>query len=270
MPWRRRRRREQTRARPFPPAWRRYLERNVPYYRLLPDPDRQELREHVLVLVDEKRFEGAGGMVVDDEVSVTIAGHAAILLLHRDTDYYPLLDSVVIYPDLYEAKTARGIGGGAYVESHEIRAGESWHAGTLVLSWADVEDAAAGVGGGQNVVLHEFAHQLDHETGDANGMPKLASRAQREAWGRVFTAEYAALEAAVERGEDTLIDDYGIESPAEFFAVVTECFFELPIELSHQHPELYAQLRELYQQDPAALVHRARCASRRPHHPLRS
>jgi hypothetical protein len=243
------------RARAIPDAWRTMLEANVPYYRVLPVADRRELEGHVSVLLEEKRFEGCRGMEITDTVCVTIAGHAAILLLHRDTDYYPLLHSILVYPTAYLVSTETPLGEGVVVHGTEPRVGESWQAGLVILSWEDVELATTELGG-DNVILHEFAHQLDAEDGDTAGTPRLRERHQRTHWSRVLSQEYEALCDALDRGEMTVIDEYAAESPAEFFAVTTECFFEQPHELCEKHPALYAALAGFYCQDPAKIVPR--------------
>lgn len=247
--WVRNRRRRQVREQPFVPEWETILER-LPYFRLLGEADRDELRGHIRIFLDEKRFEGCGGMTVTDEVRVTIAAHASILLLHRETDYYPLLESILVYPHAYEAPSERHIGEYLVEEGIDVREGESWYRGALVLSWKDVRRGVADATDGENVVFHEFAHQLDDESGTADGTPILESRAQWSEWVEVFEREFEALAEADDLGRKTLIDPYGAESPSEFFAVVTECFFEKPVQMQKRHPELYALLAAYYRQDP--------------------
>lgn len=251
--WFRRRRRNKVRARPFPAEWSTIIERNVPYVGLLPEPDRIELQDHIQVFLDEKRFEGCGGAVITDEVRVTIAAQACILLLHRDTDYYPLLRTIVVYPTAYKAITTRRRDGIVYEEGPRVRLGESWYRGAVILSWEDVKWGAACIDDGDNVVLHEFAHQLDDEAGPGDGAPALSKRSMYVAWARVLGREYADLSDQIAKHAHTDIDPYGAESPAEFFAVVTEAFFERPVQLSRRHPKLYEQLQLFYQQDPAKL-----------------
>jgi Mlc titration factor MtfA (ptsG expression regulator) len=251
--WLRRRRRTKVRARPFPAEWSTIIERNVPYVGLLDEPDRSELRAHIQVFLDEKRFEGCGGAVIDDEVRVTIAAQACILLLHRDTDYYPLMRTIVVYPTAYTATTTRRRNGIVYEEGPRVRLGESWYRGAVILSWEDVKWGAACVDDGENVVLHEFAHQLDDEAGRGDGAPALARRSMYVAWARVLGREYADLSHRIARHAHTDIAPYAAESPAEFFAVVTEAFFEKPVQLRSRHPELYEQLAMFYQQNPARL-----------------
>jgi MtfA peptidase len=245
-----RRRRERLRAAPFPPEWDGILRRNVPYYDRLDEADRKELHGHIHVFLAEKHFEGCGGLALTDEIRVTIAAQACLLLLHRDTDYYRRLVTVLVYPSAYTAKGVEPIGGGVMLEGEEARLGEAWTGGVVVLSWDDVRAGASDIHDGHNVVLHEFAHQLDQEDGAADGAPILDRRSQYVAWARVLGGEYERLRRASRAGKESVLDGYGATNPAEFFAVATECFFEKPAQLRRKHPELYEELKEYYRQDP--------------------
>jgi Mlc titration factor MtfA (ptsG expression regulator) len=248
------RRRARLMKTPLPPGQLAIVERTVPYYRLLPEADREELRGLVQILLAEKKFEGCDGLLITDEIRLTIAAQACMLLLHRKTDIFPLLQSVLVYPRAFVAPLKERGPGGVVIEDFEERDGESWDIGALVLSWEDVLESAADIHDGYNVVFHEFAHQLDDESGIADGAPPLPERSMYADWSRVLGAEYDALVEAVRRHRPTLLDEYGAESPAEFFAVATETFFELPHELKADHPELYEQLALCYRQDPAAYM----------------
>ncbi len=252
--WLMRRRRAEIRARPFSPAWREIIARNVPYVALLPAADRAELEGHVQVFLAEKHFEGCNGLAITDEIRVTIAAQACILLLHRETDYFSKLVSILVYPSAYVASGERQIGGGIVSDERSVRLGESWVSGVVVVAWDDVRAGAHDIHDGQNVVLHEFAHQLDQETGTSDGAPILPRRSMYVAWARVLGHDFEQLVHESEHQHRTLIDEYGATNPAEFFAVVTETFFEKPRQLKAQFPELYEQLRGFYRQDPAALV----------------
>ena len=246
------RKRERLRAQPIPDAWRRTIERNVPIVRRLPPADRAELFGHVNVFLAEKHFEGAGGLELTDEIRVTIAAQACLLLLHRDTDYYPLLKSIIVYPSTYVVAGAQPLGDGLWEEGDDEMLGQtSHHLSAMVLAWDSTLHGARAMSDGENLVLHEFAHQLDFESGDANGTPALGSNAQYASWARVLGAEYDALRRASEEGRPSVLDDYGAEDPAEFFAVATEAFFERGAELRAKHPALYEELRGFYRQDPA-------------------
>jgi MtfA peptidase len=241
-------------AAPFPAAWLEVIERNVRFYACLPDEDRRELQGLVQIFMAEKTFEGCGGLELTDEMKVAIAAQACLLLLHRQTDVYPRLVTILVYPSAYLAKTVKSIGGPIVLEDESARLGESWTSGVVVLSWNDVRAGAFDIHDGQNLVLHEFAHQLDREDGAINGTPLLEQRSQYLAWGRVLNAEYERLRRDSRLGRTTVLDDYGATDPAEFFAVATECFFEKPRVLRLRHPELYEELKTFYRQDPAQLL----------------
>jgi Mlc titration factor MtfA (ptsG expression regulator) len=238
---------------PFPAAWAAIIDQRVPLARALPEADRQELEQLVVAFLDEKTFEGAGGLTITDEIRVTIAAHACLLLLHRDNDVYPDLDTVLVYPSTYVAPDKRR-DGMVVVEERSVRLGESWHRGLVVLAWDAVLGAAEAPESGHNVVLHEFAHQLDAEDGLVDGAPDLGTRARYVTWARVLGAEYTDLTERIRAGLGADIDAYGATSPPEFFAVVTEMFFGKPVALRARHPELYAVLADFYQQDPASLA----------------
>ena len=247
------RKRERLRAAPFPDDWRRTIERNVPIVLRLSPADRQELFGHVQVFLAEKHLEGAGGLELTDEIRVTIAAQACLLLLHRDTDYYPLLKSIIVYPSTYVVPEKHSLGGGIWEEGEDALLGHTSRSlSALVLAWDSTLHGARDMSDGENVVLHEFAHQLDFEQGDVNGTPALESNRQYASWARVLGAEYDALRRASDEGRPSVLDDYGAENPAEFFAVATEAFCERPVELRAKHAALYEELRAFYQQDPAS------------------
>ena len=240
------------RALPFPGEWERIVERNVSAYAHLSAEDQRELLGHVQVLLAEKHWEGCGGLELNDEIRLTIAAQASILLLHRDTDYYPRLTSILVYPSAYVVPGERPVGGGIWEEGEEVYLGHtSSHLGALVIAWDDVIRGARTFNDADNVVFHEFAHQLDFEDHSVDGTPLLESR-QYASWARVLGAEYEALQRATDDASPTLIDQYGATNPAEFFAVVTELFFERPAALRARHPDLYAELEAFYRQDPAS------------------
>lgn len=238
----------------MPDAWRAIVARNVALYRRLPEADQRELLGHVQVFLAEKHFEGCGGLALTDEIRITIAAQACVLLLHRETDYYPECASILVYPNAYVAPVLEQSGDGVVHEGASARLGESWVRGVVVLSWDDVLAGAADVHDGHNVVLHEFAHQLDQEDGSGDGAPPLPRRSMYVAWARVLSAEYAALRADAASGRRSVLDHYGATNPAEFFAVASECFFEKPTQMQAKHPELYDELREFYAQDPLRLA----------------
>jgi len=247
------RRRARVRSLPPPPVWREILEHNLPIFNRLPAEDQAELLGHTQVFLAEKHFEGAGGLELTEEMRVTIAGQACLLLLHRETDYYPELTSIIVYPTSYISDEQRYLGGGLWEEGSEHRLGHTGERlGAIVLSWDDVRHGASEPHDGKNLVLHEFAHQLDFENRNADGTPVLQTSGDYRAWARVMSHEFEALRDALEAGDDTFLDDYGATNPAEFFAVITEAFFERPRALRRNHPALFMQLQRFYQQDPTS------------------
>lgn len=245
------RRRRRLRATPLPEALWQIIDRNVPLISRMCVADRAELGGIVQVLLNEKTFEGCGGLEISDEVRATIAAQAAVLLLHRETDFYPTLNTILVYPHAYVAPTRRHRPDGIVVEGPQVRLGESWTRGAIVLSWEDVLRGAIDADDGHNVTFHEFAHQIDGESGAMEGSPILPSRARYRDWARVLGAEYDSLIDRVHRGHGSLLDGYGTTNPAEFFAVATELFFERPKAMKHQYPELYGEFAKFYRYDPA-------------------
>ena len=246
-----RRRRERLRAQPFPSAWRAVVERNIVVFNRLSVADQAELLGHVQVFLAEKSFEGAGGLVLTDEIRITIAAQACMLLLHRETDYYPELTSIIVYPSGYSAYEDRPLGGGIWQEGDEHRLGHTARKlRAMVLAWDAAKQGAADPSDGKNLVLHEFAHQLDFENLVADGTPALETRGAYIAWARVMSVELNALRHADDTGLPTLLDRYGATNPAEFFAVATEAFFEQPLALRERHPALFAELGGFFRQDP--------------------
>src|SRR5437588_11849959 len=189
-----RRRRDRLRARSFPAAWKSILNRNLPIFRRLPSSDQSELLGHVQVLLAEKHFEGCGGLELTNEIRVTIAAQACLLLLHRETDYFPKLTSILVYRAGYTGYETRPFAGNVWEEGGENRLGQTGRRlGSLVLAWDDVKRGAADPSDGTNRVLHEFAHQLDFEYNASDGAPALATRAEYLAWARVMSREFRAL-----------------------------------------------------------------------------
>ncbi len=250
---RKRLRHERLRTAPFPPEWKEIISRNLSIFARLPTTDQEELLEHVQVFLAEKRFEGCAGLELTDEIRVTIAAQACLLLLHRETDYYPELTSILVYPSSYVVEEERYVGGDMWAEGAEGRLGHTGRRmGSLVLSWDDVKHGAADPADGHNLVVHEFAHQLDFEDASSDGAPALATRAEYLTWARVMQREFDALRQAEEQGTPSVLDTYGAANPAEFFAVATEAFFERPRALRAKNRQLYDQLASFFRQDPIA------------------
>ena len=229
----------------------------MPYYRLLSPDEQAQLRKLIRVFLAEKRFEGCGGLEITDEIRITIAAQACILLLNREEDCYAGLDSILVYPSTYLAPSQFVDEAGVVHEGDEGRLGEAWLRGAIILSWDEVRRDSRDFRDGRNVTFHEFAHQLDQQDGSFDGAPLLEQPSHYRSWARVLMKEYQALGQAADRGQKTLIDQYGATEPAEFFAVVTEAFFEMPEALNAKHPELYAELKKFYRQDTLARLEKA-------------
>lgn len=244
------RRRQRIRQQPFPAAWRALLKRRLPDLRRLPPDLQLRLRQHIQVFLSEKTFIGCGGLAITDEMRLTIAAQACLLILARPRGYYPKLHTILVYPDSFVVRHESTDDIGISHRTRQILAGESWEHGQVVLSWQDILEDAANPDDGCNVVIHEFAHQLDQETGVANGAPVLAHGSQYARWSQVLGAGFTDLQAARAERQETLFDDYGASDPAEFFAVISEVFFEQPRRMAEEHPSLYQELANFYGLNP--------------------
>jgi Mlc titration factor MtfA (ptsG expression regulator) len=243
-------RRERIRRQPFPAAWRDILRRRMPAFARLPADLQLQLKKHVQVLLAEKPFIGCAGLVVTTDMRVLIAAQAALLLLNRRADYFTNLRQILVYPGAFVVERSTPDGRGLTHETRRALSGESWQQGQVLLSWDDVLAGAADPDDGHNVVIHEFAHQLDQARGRANGAPWLGRREAYPRWAAVLGAEFRALQQRLARGEPGVIDAYAATDPAEFFAVVSEHFFEQPGLLAAAHPALYGELVHCYRTDP--------------------
>jgi Mlc titration factor MtfA (ptsG expression regulator) len=230
------------------------LQSNVPHYALLTLDEQDRLRRDTQVFLAEKNWEGCGGLEMTDEIRVTIAAHACIMLLGMEHDYFAGVLSILVYPKAFQAPQRRHIGGGLELDDASDRLGEAWYRGPVILAWKEIRREGRHPHSGRNLVWHEFAHQLDMLDRATDGTPPLNSREQLRRWQEVMTAEFNGLIADAEAGRPTLLDEYGATNEAEFFAVTTECFFDLPGPLRDEHPRLYALLAEYYGQDPARRV----------------
>jgi Mlc titration factor MtfA (ptsG expression regulator) len=242
--------RRRIRERPFPDAWRDILKRRVPYVRALPADLQLQLKKHIQVFIAEKSFIGCAGQAITDEVRVTIAAQACLLLLNGPDTYYPGLRQILVYPNAFVVQRKHTDGSGVVHEGHDVLSGESWQEGQVILSWHDTVQGAATPDDGQNVVIHEFAHQLDQQTGMANGAPALSRREHYAHWSHVMHEEYGRLQKAIGDQQDTLLNPYGATDPAEFFAVISEAFFEQGKRLAQEHPALYRELAHFYRLNP--------------------
>lgn len=247
--WLKKRRRRKLLAAPFPEHWPAIL-KNVGHYPLLPADQQSRLQDAVRIFIAEKQFEGCGGLELTDEIRVTIAVVASIMTLGMDDYYFDNVQTILVYPTGFAAPKQRPLAGDVALEDQSGLLGEAHHRGPVILSWEDVVRDVREPGYGANLVFHEFAHQIDMLNGEFDGIPKLPGSLQKR-WETVMGREFKKLQKAARHGEEPLIDPYGAENPAEFFAVVSECFFDLPWEMAEEYPELYGLLRDYYGQDPA-------------------
>ncbi len=252
--WLRDHRRAEARKRPFPAGWEAIIRANVAHYCMLSDAERAELRAMVQVFLEEKRWEGCGGLVLTDEVRVTIAAQACLLQLGLPHDYYRDVGVILVYPSAVMLPERRpGVFeriDGPVGPSFPIL-GQALNWGTVILAWDDAVHGARHPEGGHNLVYHEFAHKLDMLDGAADGTPLIADRLQLARWVAVCSQEFLRLRRLVEGGHKTFLDAYGARNEAEFFAVATEEFFDRPLDLRKHAPDLYGVLRDYYRQDPA-------------------
>lgn len=249
--WRQRRLKQQIAGTAFPTPWRKILKRQLPLYNSLPADLQLKLKKLIQLFIAEKQFIGCEGLQISDEIKLNIAAQACLLMLNRPSALYPNLRSILVYPAAYLVPGQQTDAAGVVSNNTEMRLGESWQQGKVVLSWPDSLQGAADPKDGHNVVLHEFAHQLDQENGIANGAPFLTSTEAYRVWSQVLTAEFDQLQQQLKLGIPTLFNPYAATNPAEFFAVTTEVFFEQPQAMQQQHPALYQQLRQFYRLDPA-------------------
>jgi Mlc titration factor MtfA (ptsG expression regulator) len=250
--WLRNQRRRRWLSQRFPQEWVRHLTRNVHQYTNLSSDEQSRLRDDLRIFINEKYWEAVGGLELTDEIKVTIAAQACLLTLNlEEHDYFSRVRTILVYPQPFMTPHKRH-GPGGVVSEGGINSGEAWFRGPVILSWADVLAGGRGVANGHNLVLHEFAHALDMLDGLINGTPVLNTGAQYARWHRVMTEEYQRLIARAQRGEPTLLNNYGASNVGEFFAVATECFFERGGWMRQLHPQLYDELKGYYRQDPAS------------------
>ena len=245
--WRRARRQRK----PLSPGREAILAARVAYDACLPEAPRAELRGLVQVLLGEWSFEpGAGLAEVDETMRVVVAAHASLVLLGRELAEIPRLRAVILYPGPYRVREERLTEEGAWVRTSEVRDGESWQHGVLVLSWDEVAYDAEHAGDGRNVVVHEMAHALDAHTGAMNGMPPQSDAAAAARWEEALSAARRQARRDLRLGRKSLFDDYDAESPEEFFAASAETFLEMPGALAAAYPGLYSLLRDYLHMDP--------------------
>lgn len=246
--WRRTRELKQ----PFPKIWRKHLQSTVPLYRRLPVQLQKALEEQVQLFLSEKNFYGCDGFEVTDRVRVAIAGHACLLILKRSYTDFDDVRSILVYPDVYRVQASERDGMVVGV-SDQVRAGEASTLGQVVLAWSECESGAINPKSTHNVILHEFAHQLDYLDGSADGAPPLSGEHAKE-WQQTMTIAYDDLRHSLRHHRKSWLDPYGATKPAEFFAVLTETFYQQPLHLKEQQPAVYDLLSDFYRIDPGELA----------------
>jgi Mlc titration factor MtfA (ptsG expression regulator) len=224
----------------------------LPFLAALSDDEKKTLKTLAESFLAEKEFSTGGGLVLSDEICVAIAAQGCLPILHLGLAAYGDWLGIIVYPDEFVVPRQQEDEVGIVHEYADVIAGEAWQGGPLIISWHDVQMA----GDGYNVVIHEFAHKLDMLNGEADGMPALHSGISRETWENVFFAAYDDFCRRVDSGEETIIDPYASEHPAEFFAVLSESFFELPDVVVAEYPALYELLQRYYRQDPLVRLRR--------------
>jgi len=254
--WLKRRRRAKLLAEPFPAEWLVHLQENFAQFGTLAESEQAKLRDDLRIFIAERDWDGCGGLPMTDEIKVTVAGQACLLVLGLSIDLYRRVPTILVYPEGYRVPVKEPLGGDAYLESESSRLGEAHYGGPVILSWDEVLEGGRHPGSGSNLVFHEFAHQLDMADGSVDGTPPMDSRELARRWHDIMSREFRRLERDSRSSRDTVLDPYGLTNEAEFFAVVTECFFDSPTPLRDEHAGLYELLREYYRQDPAERAER--------------
>lgn len=237
----------------FPLAWLKIIETNASFFNLLDSKLKKQLLKLVQIFINEKIFEGCAGLIITDEIKVTIAAQACILLLGQDHNFYPNLRTILVYPTAYFAPETYYLKDGSLIETIQYRYGESWQRGQVVLCWDEIKKDTLDITDGQNLILHEFAHQLDQEYRIVESIPFILQNTSYVTWARILYDEYNRLVTDINNNKETFLNEYGATNQNEFFAVITEFFFEKPIELRRNHPNLYNQLLDFYKIDTEAL-----------------
>ncbi len=252
--WFRKFRRRKILAEPFPGEWETYIQKSLPYYQHLNPEEQKRLRSLIQIFIAEKDWVGCNGLELTDEIRVVIAAHACLLILALPNDFYRNVETILVYPTTVvspERSTSF-----FEIPTSPVRGpfpilGEAHHQGPVILVWDAIKKETRHPENGHNVVYHEFAHKLDMLDGSADGTPPLATAEEYQRWVKVCSRVYLELRDKVEKGKPVIIDSYAATNEAEFFAVVTEYFFNKPQSMKQHHPQLYEVLQGFYQQDPA-------------------
>lgn len=229
----------------------------LPFWRTLSAADRTRLSGLARIFEECKDWEGCGGLALEEEMKAVVSVQACRLVLRLQqteppSEPFPHVRTILIFPSSFRGRHAFARADGVVEETDSWNQGEAWHDGKVVLAWDGAYQGGRRDDDGRNLVIHEFAHQLDRVDGSADGLPPVRGRAERQRWRDLVRAEFGRLTRAVESGRKTVMDAYGATDPAEFFAVASEHFFETPAALRREHAELYAALAGFYGQDPLA------------------
>jgi len=244
--WFKNRRRKRIARTPWPSSWDSILANNVGHVKRLSLIEENKLKKIVKIMVSEKNWEAHDGLTMSNEIKVTIAGTAALLLLGVDDFYFDRVNTVIVFPHPIRRESQSGL----IIGRESRHAGEAWQGGQVVLSWQDVRRDSRNPDDGRNLIIHEFAHCLDGLDGEMGGSLTFDDPATTLRWKHVCNSEFEALSAAAQRGQSTLLDYYGATNQAEFFAVCSETFFERPRQFKLRHSELFDLLVEYYHIDP--------------------
>lgn len=238
----------------FPSEWEDIVRRNLSPYCMLDDAERKRLRELIQIFIAEKSWEGCGGLVLTEEIRVTISAQACLPILNLPHNFYENVETIIIYPsEVVLPERSLGFFETALEPLENVGpiSGQAFQHGPLILVWDAILESIRHPGSGYNVVYHEFAHKLDMQDGVADGTPRLRDRGEYRDWVKTCSSEYLRLLTDVKKGRQTFLDEYGATDEAEFFAVATEHFFDQPVQMIKSAPELYRVLKEFYRQDPA-------------------
>lgn len=241
-------------SRPFPDSWETILERRLPAFQRLQESDRERLRQGVQLFVADKRFHGCAGLAVTDEIRVSIAAQACLLVLNRPGSLYPGVRHILVYPAAFRIRGPAHREDGTVSVGAQSLLGQAWQAGKVILSWDDVEFGLSDPDDGSNVAIHEFAHQLDQQNGAMDGIPLVPPEQEAE-WHQVIKGTLRHLRHGAGGWRADVLDDYAAENEAELFAVSSEVFFEQPAALADGHPALFRLLSAYYGVDPRAWHH---------------
>jgi Mlc titration factor MtfA (ptsG expression regulator) len=237
-------------AQPLPQAWREMLDRNVAVYALLPPHQQRQLEQAIQVIVAERSFVGCGGLDITDEIKVTIAAQAALLVLGEPGYFFDRVQTIFVHRRPQHTRMVHDLAGARLVEEDVPIEGQLLEQGEIRLVWKDVLYGGRDPADGNNVVLHELAHHLDRLDGEIDGVPPLPKRGQHDRWVRVFDRDLAQLRRDLDEGNEVFLHEEAADSRSELFAYATECYFEQPHDLGELHPELFGCLLEFYRTDP--------------------